>query len=389
MSRTQFGPGRKGRLSKLLRNLYYCQSRQTPIPTPPIPTIPFSGSGFTYTFENNTYTIVFKNNGTITFTNDYLIEYVIVGGGGGGGGAGTNLSGFGGGGGGGGGGQVINNFQNVTGNQVVNVIIGDGGAGGIGNLGNGANGQQTTITSSLFTIAANGGIAGLGGTLSNGGKGGNSGGGGSGGIGSFSPNTQATNGTNGGGGGGGGYNKIQGRNGAINNIIGLSIYGAGGGGGKGYESSGPGSRGNIYAGNGGTTFGQSATSNYGGGGGGGGAGNPVNYSGGNGGSGLAILYLTILEPTPDPDPQFNTCFFYENCFCIQEKVNQIKNGYNDPTQPQSFRVAQLANQRLGGRTTFGNVGLGLGVGVNARTNTYLGGLEGQPGGSPRPLRNRF
>ena len=57
MSRTQFGPGRKGRLSKLLRNLYYCQTRHTPIPTPPIPTIPFSGSGFTYTFENNTYLV--------------------------------------------------------------------------------------------------------------------------------------------------------------------------------------------------------------------------------------------------------------------------------------------------------------------------------------------
>jgi hypothetical protein len=85
----------------------------------------------------------------------------------------------------------------------------------------------------------------------------------------------------------------------------------------------------------------------------------------------------------DTDP-FNSCRLYENCFCIQEKVNQIKSGYNDPTQPLSFRVAQLANQRLGGRTTFGNVGLGLGIGVNARIST-----EGQPGGSPRPLRNKF
>jgi hypothetical protein len=82
------------------------------------------------------------------------------------------------------------------------------------------------------------------------------------------------------------------------------------------------------------------------------------------------------------------CNIYNDCTCIQEKVNQIKNGYNDPTQPQSFRVAQLANQRLGGRTTFGNVGLGLGIGANARISTILGGIEGQPGGSPRPLRNR-
>lgn len=96
-----------------------------------------------------------------------------------------------------------------------------------------------------------------------------------------------------------------------------------------------------------------------------------------------IFYVKLFE-----NP-IQECNFYNDCTCIQEKVNQIKNGYNDPTQPQSFRVAQLANQRLGGRTTFGNVGLGLGIGANARTNTYLGGIEGQPGGSPRPLRNRF
>jgi hypothetical protein len=83
------------------------------------------------------------------------------------------------------------------------------------------------------------------------------------------------------------------------------------------------------------------------------------------------------------------CNLYNNCACIQEKVNQIKTGYNDPTQPISLRVSQLSTQRLGGRTTFGNVGIGLGIGVNARTNTYLGGAEGQPGGSPRPLRNKF
>jgi hypothetical protein len=95
-----------------------------------------------------------------------------------------------------------------------------------------------------------------------------------------------------------------------------------------------------------------------------------------------------LQPTVEPF--INSCNVYENCECIQEKVNQIKTGYNDPRQPQSYRVSQLATQRLGGRTTFGNEGLGLGIGVNARTyNTYLGGIEGQPGGSPRPLRNKF
>jgi hypothetical protein len=86
----------------------------------------------------------------------------------------------------------------------------------------------------------------------------------------------------------------------------------------------------------------------------------------------------------------SNCNIYENCACIQEKVNQIKTGYNDPIQPQNLRVSQLITQSVGGRTTFGNIGLGLGRGANARTfNTYLGGIEGQPGGSPRPIRNRF
>ena len=171
-------------------------------------------------------------------------------------------------------------------------------------------------------------------------------------------------------------------------------YGAGGGAGNGTAGPTGGKGGNIYAGNGGQYYpinpgnnGSSAVSNYGGGGGGGTGGNGIigtSGRGGNGGSGTVIFYVNVFENS------IGKCIPCDGIGCVQEKVNQIKNGYNDPTQPQSFRVAQLATQRLGGRTTFGNEGLGLGIGVNARTyNTYLGGIEGQPGGSPRPLRNKF
>jgi hypothetical protein len=37
---------------------------------------------------------------------------------------------------------------------------------------------------------------------------------------------------------------------------------------------------------------------------------------------------------------------------------------------------------LGGRTVFGNNGVPISI-------TYLGGVQGQSGGSPRPLRNKF
>ncbi len=70
------------------------------------------------------------------------------------------------------------------------------------------------------------------------------------------------------------------------------------------------------------------------------------------------------------------------CGCIQQRTNNIKQGWNDPSETQNNRVSRIITGSLGGRTTFGNV------------NTYdpihyLGGWEGQPGGMPRPLRNKF
>ena len=80
---------------------------------------------------------------------------------------------------------------------------------------------------------------------------------------------------------------------------------------------------------------------------------------------------------------FNSaCVLYESCQCLQENWQRIKTGYNDPVQTQSKRITQVITGTLGGKTTFGNFG------VPANT-TYLGGFEGQPGGSPRPLRNKF
>ena len=70
------------------------------------------------------------------------------------------------------------------------------------------------------------------------------------------------------------------------------------------------------------------------------------------------------------------------CQCFQDKVNRMKQGYNDPMQTNSERVSQLTTNSLGGRTTFGNFNVPAKI-------TYLGGIEGQPGGIPRPPRNTF
>jgi hypothetical protein len=76
------------------------------------------------------------------------------------------------------------------------------------------------------------------------------------------------------------------------------------------------------------------------------------------------------------------CALYNECQCIQEKVARIKTGYNSPLQTQANQVSQIITGTLGGKTTFGNFGVPANL-------TYLGGIEGQPGGSPRPIRNKF
>ena len=91
---------------------------------------------------------------------------------------------------------------------------------------------------------------------------------------------------------------------------------------------------------------------------------------------------------------FNTTQTYDNindgdditegtlCGCIPQRANPIKQGWNDQSQTENTRIAQVITGTLGGRTTYGNF-------YKPVTLNYLGGWEGQPGGSPRPLRNRF
>ena len=70
------------------------------------------------------------------------------------------------------------------------------------------------------------------------------------------------------------------------------------------------------------------------------------------------------------------------CGCIRPRANPIKQGWNDPSQTENLRIARAITGTLGGRTTYGNF-------YKPATLGYLGGWEGQPGGSPRPLRNKF
>jgi len=70
------------------------------------------------------------------------------------------------------------------------------------------------------------------------------------------------------------------------------------------------------------------------------------------------------------------------CGCTIQQANLNKQGWNDPTQTENNRIANIITGTLGGRITFGN-------NYKPVIVNYLGGREGQPGGLPRPLRNRF
>ena len=256
--------------------------------------IPYQING--YIINNGIYTITsnaqyntiitFTANSSITFYQNYIVNYIVVGGGGGG-----TLGQYAGGG-GGGGGEVLTGLLNSLSNNSYNITIGNGGLGGTSTI-NGNPGGNTTFFGVNTNLNANGGQGGYevstpsptNGYL----NGGNSGAGGAGGLGvpGFG-STPGGNGTNGGGGGGGEANNINGGNGGNGGINLINAnYGGGGGGGAGGGGGGAGG-GGAGAGGGAAVAGSGAPPNKGGGGGGGGGGF---FPGGTGGSGVVILYF--------------------------------------------------------------------------------------------------
>lgn len=70
------------------------------------------------------------------------------------------------------------------------------------------------------------------------------------------------------------------------------------------------------------------------------------------------------------------------CQCFPFRYNPVKQGYNDPSQTENARIASVLTGTLGGKITYGNVNIPVPI-------NYMGGWEGQPGGTVKPLRNRF
>jgi hypothetical protein len=72
------------------------------------------------------------------------------------------------------------------------------------------------------------------------------------------------------------------------------------------------------------------------------------------------------------------------CNCYQEEYKKNTSNTTSSNISNSQRIAQVINSSVGGSTQFGNYYLGEPVVFN-----YLGRVEGQPGGSGAPIRNRF
>jgi hypothetical protein len=88
--------------------------------------------------------------------------------------------------------------------------------------------------------------------------------------------------------------------------------------------------------------------------------------------GKIITYAEFYNINPNIKP----------CTYINSEIINKSFLKNNTTNAQ--RISQIINNSKGGSTQFGNYYLGEPVVFN-----YLGRVEGQPGGSGAPIRNRF
>jgi len=263
-----------------------------------------------------TVTETFDDTGACTWTVPSGVQSVtvtLVGGGGGGGagnGSASNPVPYAGG--GGGGGEVKSSVavSSLTGGQLIDITVGDGGAGGASYSATGGDGGPS-IFGSPTPVTAAPGRGGIGGSNSQGGNGGVSGSSQLGGQGGSNASGDGA------GGGGGMYPgsppplRFKGGEGGYGGIVGAGYYGGGGGGGArtAGDQGGPGGPGGGGLGASGVNVSlrpASAGSVSTGGGGGGGMGYyPSNTSwslGAAGGSGLVVVSYQAANPPTPPTP---------------------------------------------------------------------------------------
>jgi len=79
--------------------------------------------------------------------------------------------------------------------------------------------------------------------------------------------------------------------------------------------------------------------------------------------------------------------YQKECLCFEESYKKFNTAGNDPNSiSNTLRISNLIQINIGGRTRFGNTYLNI---ESQPLIDSLGSIEGQPGGSFRPLRNKF
>jgi len=346
------------------------------------PTITYPGNNYiVYTFT--------EPYGTFSSNVDLSVNVVVVGGGGGGGGGYVAGSG----GGGGGGGEIKNESYHIIPNNIYTSIVGSGGIGGAGGPHitptDGSNGDISLFGGGISAIGGYGGTGQASQSQQPGGSGGGSSDA-SGGVGWYSSYNEehSSAGTL--------YEGHIPQNGPI--IINTSMYYFGGGGGGGTSGNDPYNNNPVTPANStnksyGVGYGGGAVAcgdannngiiNTGGGGSGGGVFAGSSNNGGNGGSGIIIIYFHYSQQSTTSYDI--TCPPYK-CPETINKKSLNTNADVDQTLTQSSRAVNAIRYAPGGKTQYGYSAT---IYQNSQV-TYLGRVEGQPGGIGRlSARNRF
>jgi hypothetical protein len=78
---------------------------------------------------------------------------------------------------------------------------------------------------------------------------------------------------------------------------------------------------------------------------------------------------------------------FNHCSCRPDISKKLSANPNSSYDSRNLRISQTINStRGGGRIQFGNAYLGVSIGAGLN---YLGRLEGMPGGSGAPIKNKY
>lgn len=102
--------------------------------------------------------------------------------------------------------------------------------------------------------------------------------------------------------------------------------------------------------------------------------------GGTNNTARIIKYVAEYNKVYSDEGQINTCY------CIPNKYDKNTPGSYSPSAKVSYatRISNVINLRKGGTLQYGNFYLGESLDIN-----YLGKIQGMPGGSGMPPKNKF